>query len=115
MPYIPRQIKPPARVAVTCKVPEAIFALLKCYAEFLDSSQEHVVTEVLRLTFRRDREFHAWLTTTHPDLRQAAMGAPVTSDEQAGSTAAAAADRSASVGSPRPQTRSKSASGVEDA
>jgi hypothetical protein len=115
MPYIPRQIKPPARVAITCKVPEAIFSLLKCYAEFLDSSQEHVVTEVLRLTFRRDREFHAWLTTAHPDLRQAAMGAPATSDDQAGSTAAPTADRLAPATSPRPQTRSKSTSCAEDA
>ena len=115
MPYIPRQVKPPARVAVTCKVPEAIFSLLKCYAEFLDSSQEHVVTEVLRLTFRRDREFHVWLTTAHPDLRQAAIGAPVTSDDQAGSTAAPNADRSAPSTSPKPQSRLKSTSGVEDA
>jgi hypothetical protein len=86
MPVIPRQVKPPARVAITCKVPEAVAALLKCYAEFLDSSQEHVVTEVLRFTFRKDREFHAWLTTTHPDLRQAAIGATATLDDQTATT-----------------------------
>ena len=114
MPYIPRQAKPPARVGLTCKVPETIFALLKCYAEFLDSSQEHVVTEVLRLTFRRDREFHAWLTTTHPDLRQAAIGASVASDDQAGSTPAPHAGRSAPP-TPAKLTHSKSASGAEDA
>jgi len=115
MPYIPRQVKPPARVAVTCKVPEAIFALLKCYAEFLDSSQEHVVTEVLRLTFRKDREFHAWLTTTHPDLRQAAIGASAMQDDQAYSPAPLNVDRTTPATSPKPPTRSKSAGGVEDA
>jgi hypothetical protein len=68
MPFIPRQVKPPARIGLTCKVPEQIAALLKCYAEFLDSSQEHVVTETLRLAFRKDLEFHAWLATTHPEV-----------------------------------------------
>jgi hypothetical protein len=68
MPFIPRQVKPPARIALTCKVPQAIATLLKCYAEFLDSSQEHVVTETLRVAFRRDREFQRWLGTAHPEL-----------------------------------------------
>jgi hypothetical protein len=67
MPLIPRQVKPPARIAITCKVPEAVAALLKHYAAFLESSQEHVVTETLRLAFRRDRAFQTWLATTHPD------------------------------------------------
>jgi hypothetical protein len=67
MPFIPRQVKPPARIALTCKVPQSIATLLKCYAEFLDSSQEHVVTETLRLAFRKDREFQDWLHTAHPE------------------------------------------------
>jgi hypothetical protein len=71
MPLIPRQVKPPARIAITCKVPEAVAALLKHYAEFLESSQEHVVTETLRLAFRRDKEFQTWLATTHPEARLA--------------------------------------------
>jgi len=67
MPFIPRQVKPPTRIAVTCKLPQSVATVLKCYAEFLDSSQEYVVTETLQLAFRKDREFQAWLTTTHPD------------------------------------------------
>lgn len=76
MPLIPRQVKPPARIAITCKVPETVATLLKHYAEFLESSQEHVVTEALRLAFRRDREFQTWLVATHPEARLAA-GLPV--------------------------------------
>jgi hypothetical protein len=68
MSFIPRQVKPPARIAVTCKLPQQVASLLKCYAEFLDSSQEYVVTETLQLAFRKDREFQAWLTTTHPEM-----------------------------------------------
>ena len=68
MPFIPRQVKPPARIAVTCKLPQHVVTLLKGYAEFLDSSQEYVVTETLQLAFRKDREFQTWLTTTHPEM-----------------------------------------------
>ena len=68
MPFIPRQVKPPARIAVNCKLPQQVASLLKCYAEFLDSSQEYVVTETLQLAFRKDREFQTWLTTTHPEM-----------------------------------------------
>ncbi len=71
MPFIPRQVKPPIRIAVTCKLPEHVATLLKGYAEFLDSSQEYVVSETLQLAFRKDREFQAWLTTTRPDLATA--------------------------------------------
>ena len=63
MPFIPRQVKPPSRLAITCKLPEETATLLKGYAEFLDSTQEYVVTETLRIAFRRDKEFQAWLAT----------------------------------------------------
>jgi hypothetical protein len=68
MAFIPRQAKPPARIPITCKVPEEIATLLKQYAEFLDSSQEHVVSEILRVAFRRDQEFQAWLATTRATM-----------------------------------------------
>jgi hypothetical protein len=60
--FIPRQAKSPARVAISCKLPADIGRLLKQYAEFLDSSQEHILSETLRVAFRRDKEFQAWLT-----------------------------------------------------
>jgi hypothetical protein len=69
MPFIPRQVKPPARLPLTCKVPEETATLLKLYAEFLDSTQEYVIVETLRLAFRKDKEFHGWLATTHPGTR----------------------------------------------
>ena len=67
MAFIPRQVKPPARIALTCKVPVDVAALVKHYAEFLESTQEYGVTETLRLAFRRDKEFQTWLATTHPE------------------------------------------------
>ena len=64
MSLIPRQVKPPARQAINCKVPTETATLLKRYAEFLDSTQEYVVHEILQLTFRRDKAFQEWLVTT---------------------------------------------------
>ena len=61
MPFIPRQVKPPARVPITCKLPKETATLLKRYAEFLDSTQEYVVNETLLVAFRRDKEFQDWL------------------------------------------------------
>jgi len=61
MPFIPRQVKAPARQALTCKLPAETATLLKQYAEFLDSTQDYIVSEMLRLGFHRDKEFQAWL------------------------------------------------------
>jgi len=63
MPFIPRQVKPPARLAITCKLPEETATLLKRYAQFLDSTQEYVVNETLCVAFRRDKEFQTWLAS----------------------------------------------------
>jgi hypothetical protein len=82
MPFIPRQVKPPTRIAVTCKLPQTVATLLKCYAEFLDSSQEYVVMETLQLAFRKDRDFRAWLTTNHPDAARALSDASKPSASQ---------------------------------
>jgi len=64
MPFIPRQVKPPARQAITCRLPEETATLLKRYADFLDSTQEYVVNETLLVAFRRDREFQEWLAAS---------------------------------------------------
>jgi hypothetical protein len=64
MPFIPRQVKPPARLVITCRLPEETATLLKRYADFLDSTQEYVVNETLLVAFRRDREFQEWVTAT---------------------------------------------------
>ena len=63
MPFIPRQVKPPARQVISCKVPAETATLLKRYAEFLDSTQEYVVNETLLVAFRRDKEFQEWLAS----------------------------------------------------
>ena len=82
MPFIPRQVKPPARRVISCKVPEETATLLTRYAEFLDSTQEYVVNELLCVAFRRDKEFQEWLgsTAASPQTGQE----PVAGGRQAG-------------------------------
>ena len=84
MAFIPRQVKPPARVPITCKVPEEVARLLKQYADFLDSSQEHIVSETLRVAFRRDKEFQAWLATMRAGDSKVATGQPPQRSKDAG-------------------------------
>jgi hypothetical protein len=57
------------REAVTVKLDKPIIDQLKLYAEFIDSTQEHVVNEALSLTFRRDKEFQEWLEQTKQSRR----------------------------------------------
>jgi len=45
----------------------AVFGMLKRYAEFIQSSQEHIVTHALLTVFTRDQEFHTWLAATYPE------------------------------------------------
>jgi predicted transcriptional regulator len=60
MPLIQSQLKK-SREAVTVKLDKSIIDQLKLYAEFIDSTQEHVVNEALALTFRKDKEFQEWV------------------------------------------------------
>jgi hypothetical protein len=46
MAFIPRQVKPTARVPITCKLPEQLATLLKHYAAFVESIQEHIIGEI---------------------------------------------------------------------
>jgi hypothetical protein len=60
MPLIPSQTRK-SREPVTVKLEKPVIDQLKLYAEFIDSTQEHVVNEALALTFKKDKEFQQWL------------------------------------------------------
>ncbi len=53
--------RPPKNETVQIRVEEEIRAKLHKYAEFINSSESYVVSEALKLLFRRDDEFKAWL------------------------------------------------------
>jgi hypothetical protein len=48
---------------------EAKMKLTK-YAEFLDCSPSYVVTEALKLVYRKDKDFQSWLSGQHNSNHQ---------------------------------------------
>jgi predicted transcriptional regulator len=53
--------RPPKNEMLQIRVEEEIKAKLHKYAEFIDSSESYVVSEALKLLFRKDVEFKTWL------------------------------------------------------
>jgi predicted transcriptional regulator len=53
--------KQPKSVTVQARVDESVKAQLDQYAKFIDSTPSYVITEALKVLFRRDDEFKAWL------------------------------------------------------
>jgi predicted transcriptional regulator len=53
--------KQPKAVTIQARVEESIKSQLDSYAKFIDSSTSYVITEALKLLFKRDVEFKAWL------------------------------------------------------
>jgi hypothetical protein len=53
----PKQAK---TVTVQARVEESVKAQLELYAEFIDASPSYVITEALKLLFRKDDDFKRW-------------------------------------------------------
>lgn len=53
--------KQPKSVTVQARVEESVKTQLDQYAKFIDSTPSYVITEALRVLFRRDGEFKTWL------------------------------------------------------
>jgi predicted transcriptional regulator len=57
--------KPPKTETLQIRIEENIRSKLVKYAEFIDSSESYVVSEALKLVFRKDNEFKNWLEDTN--------------------------------------------------
>jgi hypothetical protein len=53
--------KPPKNETLQIRVEEHVRSKLAKYAEFIDSSESYVVSEALKLVFKKDDEFKTWL------------------------------------------------------
>jgi predicted transcriptional regulator len=53
--------RPPKNETLQIRVEEQIKAKLHEYAEFIDSSESYVVSEALKMLFKKDDEFKSWL------------------------------------------------------
>jgi predicted transcriptional regulator len=54
----PRQ---PKAVTIQARVEESVKTQLDQYAKFIDSTPSYVITEALKVLFKRDDEFKTWL------------------------------------------------------
>jgi len=61
MPIIKAPPKQPKTVTIQARVEESIKSQLDSYAKFIGSSTSYVITEALKLLFKRDNEFNHWL------------------------------------------------------
>jgi predicted transcriptional regulator len=53
--------KQPKTVTIQARVEESIKSQLDSYARFIDATPSYVITEALKVLFKRDDEFKAWL------------------------------------------------------
>lgn len=53
--------KQPKSVTVQARVEESVKERLDLYAKFIDSTPSYVITEALKVLFKRDDEFKVWL------------------------------------------------------
>jgi predicted transcriptional regulator len=60
LPILKAPPKQPKTVTVQARVEESVKTQLERYAEFIDASPSYVITEALKLLFRKDDEFRRW-------------------------------------------------------
>ena len=60
LPLVKAPPKKPKTASLQVRIEEEVRYKLDAYAEFIDSSPSYVVTEALKLLFRRDEEFNHW-------------------------------------------------------
>jgi hypothetical protein len=53
--------KPTKNETLQIRIEEHVRSRLAKYAEFIDSSESYVVSEALKLVFKKDDEFKTWL------------------------------------------------------
>jgi predicted transcriptional regulator len=61
MAILKSQPKKPDTTTIQARVEESVKFQLDRYAEFIHSSPSYVITEALKLLFKRDEEFKRWL------------------------------------------------------
>jgi predicted transcriptional regulator len=61
MAIITAAAKQPKSLTIQARVEESVKIQLDRYAQFIDSTPSYVITKTLKVLFKRDDEFKAWL------------------------------------------------------
>jgi hypothetical protein len=62
--------KQPKTTVVQLRLDDVAREKLTKYAEFLDCSPSHVVTEALKLVCQKDKEFQSWLSSQRTETAE---------------------------------------------
>lgn len=54
-------LKQPKSITIQARVEESVKMHLDQYAKFIDATPSYVITEALKVLFKRDDEFKTWL------------------------------------------------------
>ena len=65
--------KQPKTTMLQVRLEKEVRLNLDRYAEFLDANPSYVVSEVLKLLYRKDREFQSWLSGQHTKTSEPAI------------------------------------------
>ncbi|PYS57114.1 MAG: hypothetical protein DMF76_23120 [Acidobacteria bacterium] len=65
MAVLKAPLKQRKTTVVQLRLDDEVKLKLSKYAEFLDCSPSYVVTEALKLVYRKDKEFQSWLLGQH--------------------------------------------------
>jgi len=65
MAVLKAPIRQPKTTPIQLRLDDEARTNLTKYAEFLHSSPSYVVTEALKLLYRKDKEFQSWLSGQH--------------------------------------------------
>jgi predicted transcriptional regulator len=65
--------KQPKTTTLQVRLEEEVRHNLDRYAEFLDANPSYVVSEALKLLYRKDREFQSWLSVQHNNNHKAIL------------------------------------------
>jgi hypothetical protein len=61
MSIIKKPAEPPKISSLEVQIEQPILDTLDRYAEFIQSSREHIVASALRLVFKKDYDFKRWV------------------------------------------------------
>jgi predicted transcriptional regulator len=70
--------KQPKSVTIQARVEESVKTQLDQYAKFIDSTPSYVITEALKVLFKRDDEFKSWLGQQNDPNSQQNQGEALT-------------------------------------
>lgn len=79
MSIIKKPAAPPRIVTIEVQIEEPALNRLKAYAEFIDSTSNHVVATALNLVFKKDYDFKRWLKAKTASEKSSAEEKPASS------------------------------------